>query len=134
MQLVDTNIISELMRPAPDAGVQRWLEDGSRAGARLALSTVTLDELVYGLTRRPRALAFALFEEIVAGSTVLDVTETIACRAGEMRAVLVARGQVRSQADMFIAATAQVHALPLVTRNARDFDGCGIAVLNPFAP
>ena len=35
-------------------------------------------------------------------------------------------------ADMLIAATAQIHALTLVTRNVRDFDGCGIAVLNPF--
>ena len=49
-----------------------------------------------------------------------------------MRAQLATRGHVRSQADMLIAATAQVHALTLVTRNVRDFDGCGIAVLNPF--
>ena len=49
-----------------------------------------------------------------------------------MRGVLAARGQVRHMADMLIAATAQIHALTLVTRNVRDFDGCGIAVLNPF--
>ena len=47
---------------------------------------------------------------------------------------LALAGQVREQADMLIAATAQIHALTLVTRNVRDFDGCGIAVLNPFTP
>jgi toxin FitB len=40
---------------------------------------------------------------------------------------------VRTQPDMFIAATAQVHALTLVTRNVRDFEHCGIAVLDPFS-
>ncbi|MBV5296866.1 MAG: hypothetical protein JZU64_01705 [Rhodoferax sp.] len=40
---------------------------------------------------------------------------------------------VRTQADMLIAATAQIHALTGVTRNVRDFDGCGIGVLNHFA-
>jgi predicted nucleic acid-binding protein len=64
---------------------------------------------------------------------VLPVTDAIARRGGEMRAALAARGQVRSQADMLIAATAQVHALTVVTRNVRDFDDCGIALLNPFS-
>ena len=43
------------------------------------------------------------------------------------------RGIVRDQADMLIAATAQVHQLTLVTRNTRDFEGCGIGLLNPFS-
>ena len=64
--------------------------------------------------------------------SVLPVTGTIARRAGELRAAFAGRGMARSQPDMLIAATAQVHALTLVTRNVRDFDGCGIAVLNPF--
>jgi len=63
---------------------------------------------------------------------VLDITPAVARRAGELRAFLQASGQVRTQADMLIAASAQVHGLTLVTRNTRDFDGCGIAVLNPF--
>ena len=40
---------------------------------------------------------------------------------------------MRAQPDMLIAATAQIHGLTVVTRNVRDFDGCGIAVLNPFS-
>ena len=50
-----------------------------------------------------------------------------------MRGRLAARGVVREQADMLIAAIAQVHQLTLVTRNTRDFEFCGIALLNPFA-
>lgn len=132
MQLVDTNVVSELMRPRPNGGVGHWLEAMAAAGTKLAIPAMCIDELVFGLTRRPRAAAFALFEKWVSKSVVLPVDETIARRAGEMRALLGLRGQVRSQADMLIAATAQVHALTLVTRNVRDFDGCGIAVLNPF--
>jgi len=49
-----------------------------------------------------------------------------------MRGELQAREQTRSQSDMLIAATAQLHALTLVTRNSDDFEGCGIPQLNPF--
>ena len=64
---------------------------------------------------------------------VLAVTTDVARCAGALRGQLQLRGQTRTQADMLIAATAQIHALTIVTRNVRDFDGCGVAVLNPFA-
>ena len=62
----------------------------------------------------------------------LEVTTPIARRAGELRGVLAARGSVRQQADMLIAATAAAHQLTLVTRNTKDFEQCGIGLLNPF--
>jgi len=96
------------------------------------MSVISLDEILFGLTRKPRPRSLAVFNALVVNYTVLDVTQVIARRAGEMRGLLAARGQVRSQADMLIAATAQVHAFTLVTRNVRDFEGCGIVVLNPF--
>ncbi|MDB5848998.1 MAG: hypothetical protein JWP29_2750 [Rhodoferax sp.] len=133
MQLVDTNVISELMRQRPDAGVLQWAKQSSAVYSRLALSVVCVDEIVYGLSRRPEAAKLSWFDGFCALHDLIEISETIARRAGAMRAVLAARGQVRSQADMLIAATAQVHALTLVTRNVRDFDGCSIAVLNPFA-
>jgi predicted nucleic acid-binding protein len=128
MQLSDTNIISELMRPAPDAGVQAWA--AQQTG--LCISVITVDELVFGLRRRSSARLVAWFDRFIEQVTVLDITAPVARRAGEMRAQLQGGGQARTQADMLIAATAQLHGLTLVTRNTRDFDGCGIAVLNPF--
>jgi predicted nucleic acid-binding protein len=64
---------------------------------------------------------------------VLPISQNIARRAGELRGQLSARGMVREQADMLIAATAQVYQLTLVTRNTRDFENCGIGLLNPFS-
>ena len=126
--LLDTNIIGELARREPDAGVLRW---AAAAGA-VALSVVTVEEIHYGLAWRPNARIAAWFEGFFAAALVLPVSADIARRAGELRGGLAAAGQVRTQADMLIAATAQVQQLTLVTRNLRDFAGCGIGLLDPF--
>lgn len=132
MQLADTNIVSELMRKRPDPGVLAWREMVDAMYGHITMSAVTVDEIMYGLARKQDAGLQAWFDGFMSRNQVLTVTQTIACRAGEMRAMFSLRGVVRSQADMLIAATAQVHALTLVTRNVRDFDGCGIGLLNPF--
>lgn len=134
MQLADTNVISELMRRQPNPGALAWRDMTDAMHGQVTISVITADEIFYGLLRKPNAALLAWFDSFIARNQVLDITEVIARRAGEMRGLLATRGQVRSQADMLIAATAQVHALTLVTRNVRDFDGCGIAVLNPFTP
>ena len=64
---------------------------------------------------------------------VLPVTDEIARFSGEMRGDLRRKGINRSQSDMLIAATSAVHGLPLITRNDKDFSGCGISVINPFS-
>ena len=133
MQLADTNIVSELMRKRPDPGVLAWREMVDAMYGHITMSAVTVDDIMYGLARKQDAGLQAWFDGFMSRNQVLTVTQTIACRAGEMRAMFSLRGVVRSQADMLIAATAQVHALTLVTRNVRDFDGCGIALLNPFS-
>lgn len=128
-QLVDTNILGELSRPRPNPGVLVW----SGTVRRVALSVVTVEEVLFGLTRRPIARVHAWFDQFLARHCeVLDVTRPIAILAGTLRGQFASRGRVRSQADIFIGATAAHHGLALVTRNARDFDGCGITVLNPF--
>ncbi|MEI2625275.1 MAG: type II toxin-antitoxin system VapC family toxin [Giesbergeria sp.] len=134
MQLADTNVISELMRRQPNAGALAWRDMTDAMHGGVIISAISVDEIFYGLLRKPNAALLAWFDGFIGRNQVLDATAAIARRAGEMRGMLAARGQVRSQADMLIAATAQVHALTLVTRNVRDFDGCGIAVLNPFTP
>jgi predicted nucleic acid-binding protein len=127
--LIDTNVLSELARPRPDPGVLAWASDRSY----FAVSAVTIEEIVFGLTHRPKPKFEVFLEEFLAAQCqVLPVSEAIARRAGELRGLLAKRGAIRTQSDMLIAATAQVHALTLVTRNGNDFTGCGIPVLNPF--
>jgi len=85
------------------------------------------------LAARPKPRISGWFDEFIARrARVLDITLPIARQAGVMRGSFAARGRVRTQADMLIAATAAQHGLTLATRNERDFQGCGISLLNPF--
>ena len=127
--LLDTNIISELMRQRPDAGVLAW----SMQEADHLLCAVSVDEIAFGLAWRPNHRIAAWFDAFLGAHPVLPITAEIARRAGELRGAFAAHGIIRSQPDMLIAATAQVHALTLVTRNTADFAGCGIPILNPFS-
>lgn len=128
--LVDTNVISELARREPQPAVLRWAETVTE----ISLSVVTLEEIFYGLSWRPNPRILGWFEAFLSThATVLPVDAEIARRAGVLRGGLASRGQPRSQADMLIAATAQARQLTLATRNVRYFDGCGIALLDPFS-
>ena len=128
--LVDTNVVSELMRPAPDVNVAAWAARQSR----FDLSVISLEEVFYGLGVRKNARLSDWFESFVTTHCeVLPVSSRIARRCAGLRAELSKKGQVRTQADLLIAATAAEHDLVLATRNERDFSGCGIRVLNPFA-
>jgi predicted nucleic acid-binding protein len=130
MDLSDTNVVSELFKRAPNPGVLNW----ARSGGRVLLSAVSVDELWLGLMRIPRDPRRERLELFLAErGDVLPITQEIARAAGVMRGLFAARGIVRSQADMLIAATAQLHQLTLVTRNTRDFEGCAIPILNPFS-
>jgi predicted nucleic acid-binding protein len=128
--LLDTNVIGELARPRPAPRVIAW------AGQldTVTISAVTLDEVFFGLTTKPNVRVLRWFEAFLdADCRVLDVTAPIARHAGILRGQLAKRGQIRSQADMLIAATAALHGLSLATRNTRDFEACGISVIDPFA-
>lgn len=127
--LLDTNVVSELCRRQPDPAVLAW------AGTvrEFAISAVTVDEIAFGLAWRPNPRIAAWFDGFLARHPILPVTAPIARRSGELRGAFAGRGIVRSQADMLIAATAQVHALTVATRNGGDFAGCGVPVLNPFS-
>lgn len=126
--LIDTCVLSELARRKPDPAVIAW----AGGVTRLAISVITIDEIHFGLARRPNERVRAWIEAFFQRHPVLEVTTAIARRAGELRGALAARGSVRHQADMLIAATAQAHQLTLVTRNTKDFEQCGIGLLNPF--
>ncbi len=127
--LCDTNILSELARPEPNEGVLKWA-----AGVKLVgISAIVVDEIAYGLSIKPHPRIEKWFENFLRDHCqVLPIAESIARRSGKLRGSLRAKGHVRTQADMLIAATAAEYALTLVTRNIRDFEGCSVALLNPF--
>ena len=130
MFLYDTNVISELVRSEPNFGVEAFSKNIHFA----YLSAVTMEEIFYGLSAKPLPKTMQRIEELLRSEIliVLPVTSEIAKRSGELRGFLRTRGQTRTQADMLIAATALEHQLTVVTRNVKDFENCGITLLNPF--
>jgi toxin FitB len=128
MYLCDTNVLSELARPQPDANVLAWLAKVDR----LILSAITVEELYFGLSWHPNPRIARWLEALLADSTVLPVTSEVARLGGELRGKLMASGRPRTQADLLIAAAARHHDLVLVTRNLRDFSDCGISLFDPF--
>ena len=126
--LLDTNVISELRKPRPNASVIRFLEACPRRN--LFLSIVSVSELQYGANvledpAHQQALNQWLSLEIrpLFQNQTLQITEAVMLRW----LALVDQGRRRnftfSQPDLFLAATALEHDLTLVTRNMRDFQG-----------
>jgi len=132
MYLLDTNIVSELRKPRPQAAVISWLE--SVDDSDLHISVVTLGEIQAGIeiTRQQDALKAAEIEawadQVAAAYNVLPMD------AATFRqwAKLMHRQTDTVYEDAMIAATALVHKLTVVTRNAGDFKRFGVPMLNPF--
>lgn len=131
--LLDTNVVSELVRPRPEPKVRAWLASRDQ----VALSVISVEELVFGIERaaaaRRQRLAGWLDELLDSVGTVAEVTAAIARAAGELRARRARRGRPVAQADMLIAATALVHGWTIATRNIADFEDCGVLLFDPFA-
>lgn len=138
MIVLNTNVLSEVMRPAPDHRVMSWLSQQSTAS--LFISAVTQAEILYGLAllpegqRRERLLAVAreMFAEEFAGR-VLPFDREAAVAYAEIASARRRGGNPISQFDAQIAASAVSRGARLATRNERDFVGCGVEVLNPWS-
>jgi predicted nucleic acid-binding protein len=127
--LIDTNIVSELMRRQPDPTVAAWAE----AQTGFALSVITLEELIFGLTQKNLSMKRQWLDDFLQRHCeVLQVTTAIALSGGALRGRFAATGTVRHPSDMLIAATALLHKLTLATRNTADFEDCGVTLINPF--
>jgi predicted nucleic acid-binding protein len=135
--VLDTNVISEMMRPTPDPRVAAWL--GSQPVSGLFTTALTQAEILYGLTLLPPgrrrgglfAAARPIFDEDMAGRILpFDADAALAYAgivAGRRRS-----GQPISQIDAQIASITSSRGAALATRNARDFTGCGVDVIDPW--
>jgi len=135
--LLDTNVVSEWVRPRPNPGVVAWL-----AGAdedRVFVSVITLAELRYGIERMAAGNRRKRLDQWLRGELplrfegrVLPIDNAIADAWGKIVARCEAVGRPISVTDAFIAATVEVHHLTLVTRNASDFEPTLKTVVNPW--
>jgi predicted nucleic acid-binding protein len=135
--LLDTNVVSEWMKPHPNPGVVAWLADADED--RTFLSVVTLTELRHGIERlaagnRRKRLDEWLQEELPLRfeGRILAIDRAVADACGKVVARGEARGRRMEAMDAFIAATAEVHRLTLITRNTSDFEFVVKNLLNPW--
>lgn len=138
MILLDTNVVSELMRPVPDAHVRRWM--GTLSPASLYLSTVSQAELLYGVAllpagRRRETLATtvtAVCDRVFAGR-ILSFDSAAATAYADIAAHRRRTGRPIPEFDAQIAAIARSRGAALATRNVADFADCHIAIVDPWA-
>ena len=138
MIVLDTNVISEFFRPAPDAGVVAWL---GGLTDDVAITAVTLAELLAGVGRLPdgqRKLDLstrirAAIEPYRGGRSILPFDDVAAEDYSEVLARRAAAGLPISTADAQIAAICRAHDAVCATRNGKDFASTGVRVLDPWA-
>jgi toxin FitB len=135
--LLDTNAVSEWVKPRPNAGLIRWMETADED--RVFLSVISLAELRYGVERmaagaRRNRLEQWLLRELPLRfeGRILTVDHKIAEAWGRTVSRCQALGRPVGAVDAFLSATAEIHRLTLVTRNVSDFPAL-TAVLNPWA-
>ena len=135
--LLDTNVISELIKSKPDGNVLRWIDETEET--ILFLSVLTLGEVRNGIERlnsgkrRGRLESWLTVDlRLRFQDRILTVNEAIAERWGALSATAAKKGRPVPVIDGLLAATALHHDLMLVTRNDTDVKGTGVATLNPW--
>jgi toxin FitB len=135
--LLDTNCISEVVRPHPEPRVVDWMD---ATDERLFhLSVVTLGEIRQGVARLPQSRRRAQLEAWLElqlparfARRILDVDAQVADRWGQLTAEARRKGRPLATVDALLAATALHHNLTLVSRNVSDFAGALVPVMNPW--
>lgn len=137
MILLDTNVVSEPLRPAPDVAVLAWLD--AQAPTTLYLSSITVAELLAGVAalpagRRRKQLGQALSDQVLAlfEGRVLAFDLQAAHAFAAVQAGARAAGNPISFADAAIAAIAAARGFAIATRNRRDFAGTGVGLIDPW--
>ncbi|MFS8931318.1 type II toxin-antitoxin system VapC family toxin [Cupriavidus taiwanensis] len=137
MIVLDTNVLSELMRAEAEPTVIDWLD--RQVQDALAITSVTVAELLYGIARLPdgrrktilRQAALQMLEDEFA-DRVLPFDEDSAVHYAALVFQRERSGRPVSMADAQIAAICRHHTAVLATRNGKDFEGLGIVLANPW--
>jgi hypothetical protein len=138
MIVLDTNVLSELMRPTPSLQVAAWLDE-QKAG-EVYTTALTQAEILVGLALLPvgqrrdalSAAAASMFSDEL-GGRILAFDSPCAAHFAEIVAARRTAGRPIAQIDAQIAAIVRHNGASLVTRNLPDFEGCGIRLINPSA-
>ena len=137
MYLLDTNVVSELMKLTPSPNVMAWIDQAPSAA--LFISSVTQAEILYGVELLPESkrrdalfgAAKTMFDSYFLGRVMpfdSDAAESFSVLAAGRKVL----GRPIALADAQIAAIAHCRGAILVTRNVLDFDHCGIEIVNPW--
>ena len=137
MIVLDTNVLSELMRPRPDPGVLAWVDQA--ASIDLCTTAVTQAEILAGLASMPAgrrrdglaAGAATLFDQLFRGR-ILSFDSRAAPEYAEIVAGRIRDGRSHAPLDCQIAAITKASRAILATRNTRDFDEYGFEIINPW--
>jgi predicted nucleic acid-binding protein len=134
--LLDTCVLSELVKSSPDSRVLQWFE--ARKAPELFISAMTWGELQRGVTRLPkskrRSELTRWLEQLQMGfeDRVLAFDQNVSEVWAHLMVKAETQGKSVAAFDSIIAATARAHDCKLVTRNVRDFAKAGVEVLNPW--
>ena len=137
MIILDTNVVSELMRVAPAVAVTRWMRE--QAVESIYTTSLSQAEILHGIMllpagRRRRAIASAADEmfKVEFGGRVLPFASDAAPHYAQIAAERKRGGRPISQFDAQIAAIARSAGGSIATRNVTDFERCGVRVINPW--
>jgi toxin FitB len=138
MTILDTNVLSEVMAPAPANAPLLWIER-RRAVDQVFITSITVAEILYGVELLPagkrhdklKSEAEEMFAQDFAGN-ILSFDERAAREFALIASSRRTIGRPITEFDAQIAAIASVHSASLATRNTGDFEGCGIRLFNPW--
>ena len=139
MILLDTNVISELMKPNPGSAVKLWVESAS--AQTFFLSSITAGELWSGVFNMANGKRKVLQAAVIAELLEEDFADRIlpfdihAARTyGEIYQARKKFNGKQKELDCQIAAIAKTHNFKIATRDTQDFEGCGVEIINPWIP
>ena len=135
--LLDTNVVSEWAKPRPDPNVVAWLADANED--EIYISVCTLAELRFGIAWMPKGKRRDRLDVWLRGDLparfegrVIPIDISIADAWGALQARARKTGRSIDVMDGFLAATAEVYEMTVVTRDTRDFESVGTSLLNPW--